>query len=62
MTDDPGAGVGPAPLSPAMTLREACHRTGQDEDGGRCPLCPMLELCESEERWLVKLVRRSRYN
>jgi len=62
MTDDPTAILGSPPLSPAMTLRQACHRTGQDDKGRRCPLCPMLELCENEERWLVKLVARARYN
>ena len=62
MKDDPPATLSAPLLSPAMTLREACHRTGQDDDGRRCLFCPMLELCDSEDRWLVQLVARPRYN
>jgi hypothetical protein len=46
--------------SPARTLREACEETGHDEDGKRCPVCPVKDLCESEERWVVELAPRSR--
>lgn len=42
------------PVSPARTLRDACRQTGCDNDGARCPICPMKELCESDERWLVR--------
>lgn len=49
-----------APLSPASTLREACRKTGHDDAGKRCPVCPLIELCDSEARWLVELVSRSR--
>jgi hypothetical protein len=54
----PPAGV--YPLSPALTLREACERTGSDDAGERCPSCPIRALCESENRWLIELVPRSR--
>jgi hypothetical protein len=46
--------------SPARTLREACLETGYDEAGKRCPVCPVKELCESEERWMVELAPHSR--
>jgi hypothetical protein len=49
-----------APLSPALSLRQACRKTGYDDNGRRCPGCPLRELCESEERWLVRLADRSR--
>ena len=45
--------------STARTLREACLETGHDEGGKRCPVCPLKELCEDEERWIVKLPRPS---
>lgn len=41
-------------LSPARTLRDACRQTGRDDNGARCPVCPVRELCESDERWLVR--------
>jgi hypothetical protein len=47
------------PLSPAISLRDACRRTGHDNSGARCPGCPLKELCKSEERWLVQLAARS---
>jgi len=49
-----------APLSPALSLRQACRRTGYDNSSRRCPGCPLKELCESEERWLVRLAGRYR--
>ena len=49
-----------APLSPALSLRQACRKTGYDDSGRRCSGCPLRELCESEERWLVRLADRSR--
>jgi hypothetical protein len=50
------------PLSPALTLRDACQKSGHDGGGRRCPVCPLKDLCESEARWLVELVSRSRLN
>ena len=47
-------------LSPACTLYDACRQTGHDDDGNRCPCCPLKDLCESEERWLVELAPRLR--
>ena len=49
-------------LSPAVTLRDACQKTGHDDVGRRCPACPLKDLCESERRWLVELASRSRLN
>lgn len=61
MTDDKSTGpVRPYLLSPARTLRDACRQTGRDIDGARCPVCPVRDLCESDERWLVALTSRSR--
>lgn len=45
--------------SPARTLREACRESGHDEEGKRCPVCPLKDLCESEERWVIDLASRS---
>ena len=42
------------PLSPALSLRDACRKQGYDNTGARCPGCPLKDLCESEERWLVQ--------
>jgi len=50
------------PLSPALTLRDACHRTGHDAGGNRCPDCPLKGLCENEKRWLIERVSWSRLN
>ena len=47
------------PLSPALTLRQACRKTGHDNEGVRCPACALKDLCDSEERWFVRLVTRS---
>lgn len=47
------------PLSPALSLRDACRKQGYDNTGARCPGCPLKNLCESEERWLVQLAARS---
>jgi hypothetical protein len=41
-------------LSPARTLRDACRQTGRDNSGERCPICPVRDLCESDDRWLVR--------
>jgi hypothetical protein len=61
MTDDKSTNpVSPYLLSPARTLRDACRQTGHDDNGTRCPTCPVKDLCESEERWLVELASRSR--
>jgi hypothetical protein len=48
------------PLSPALSLRQACRKVGYDDGGKRCPGCPLKELCESEERWIVRLTARDR--
>jgi hypothetical protein len=48
-----------APLSPALSLRQACRKTGYDDSGGRCPGCSLKELCENEERWIVRLIDQS---
>ena len=40
--------------SRACTLGEACRETGHDQGGERCANCPLRNLCESEDRWLVK--------
>jgi len=37
-------------LSPARTLREACHETGRDGGGRLCIDCPVADLCEKETR------------
>ena len=42
-------------LTPLRTLRDACRHTGHDDGGTRCPTCPVQALCESEERWLVRV-------
>ena len=47
------------PLSPALSLRNACQKKGYDNSGTRCAGCPLKDLCESEERWLVRLAARS---
>jgi hypothetical protein len=49
-----------APISPALSLRQACRKVGYDDGGKRCPGCPLKELCESEERWIVRLTARDR--
>ena len=41
-------------------MRQACRKTEYDDSGRRCPGCPLRELCDSEERWLVRLADRSR--
>jgi len=50
----------PYVFSPARTLREACRQSGHDEDGRRCPTCPLKYLCENDERWLVPSLMQSR--
>ncbi len=39
--------------SPCLSLGEACERAGEDDDGRRCPFCPLRELCLDESRWVV---------
>jgi hypothetical protein len=46
----------------ACSLREACQMAGRDDDGRRCPDCPLKELCDSEARWLVQRMARSQYH
>jgi hypothetical protein len=35
-------------VSPARTLREACHEIGRDAGGKNCRDCPVADLCEKE--------------
>jgi hypothetical protein len=53
MNDNPVEPVSLCPRSPALALRAACRKTGYDDGGRRCFACPLKDLCESEERWLV---------
>lgn len=55
--DDRADKPGPRPCS----MREACIRAGLDGDGGRCPSCPLRELCGSELRWLIQVARKPLY-
>jgi len=43
------------------SLGEACRETGLDDEGERCPACPLRHLCENETRWLVCRSERPRY-
>jgi len=43
------------------TLGDACRKADLDDDGLRCPDCPLRTLCESEARWLVPQTPRPRY-
>jgi len=43
----------PYPFATARSLREACQKIGLDRGGARCPDCPVRDLCEDDERWLV---------
>lgn len=60
MHDNLAMPEGGYPVSPARTLRDACRKTGHDDSGKRCPACPLKDLCESEERWLVELASLAR--
>lgn len=40
--------------SPPLSLREACARAGLDQNGDRCPECPVRDLCGSELRWVMQ--------
>lgn len=40
--------------SACLSLGEACQRAGEDEEGRRCALCPLRELCLDQSRWLVR--------
>lgn len=42
------------PRAPAASLFDACTGAGLDEGGRRCPECPLLHLCISDARWLVR--------
>jgi hypothetical protein len=46
----------PAFFSPPRTLREACRKSGHDEEGRRCLVCSLKYLCENDERWLVPML------
>jgi hypothetical protein len=43
------------------SLGEACREMGLDDEGERCPVCPLKERCESETRWLVCRTAPPRY-
>jgi hypothetical protein len=53
MNDNPAEPASIYPASPVLALRQACRRAGCDEDGKRCPACPLKDLCDSEARWFV---------
>lgn len=57
MVDDAARRARWVRLSSACSLREACLRAAQDKGGKRCADCPLLALCESEARWLVRQTR-----
>jgi hypothetical protein len=50
-----------APGSAPRSLGDACRELGLDDEGQRCPECPLQALCESETRWLVCRGERPRY-
>jgi hypothetical protein len=54
MIDGSPKPVNTAPYAGPRPLVEACRATGHDRAGGRCPLCPLRTLCESDRRWLVR--------
>ncbi len=56
MNDRPADTAATRPRRTARSLREACQMAGRDDDGRRCPDCPLRELCESEARWLVQRI------
>jgi hypothetical protein len=45
--------------STSCTLRDACRTAGYDEGGRRCAICPVKDLCENDDRWLVTLTEPS---
>jgi hypothetical protein len=46
--------ISPDPPTRPRSLREACRQVGLDRGGARCPTCPLRELCEHDERWMVR--------
>ena len=54
MVDGPPKPASAAPYPGPRPLAEACRATGHDRAGRRCPECPLLALCESDRRWLVR--------
>ena len=54
MVDDVAPSVSHYLLAPVRRLRDACRQTRCDDNGARCPVCPVRELCETDERWLVR--------
>lgn len=53
MTEDTQRVERQTPGAPC-TLREACRKGGYDEDGTRCAICLVKDLCEQEDRWIVQ--------
>jgi hypothetical protein len=33
---------------PTRTLYDACHSLGRDDNGRRCPICAIRDLCEAQ--------------
>lgn len=60
MVESPPKPVKGGPYRGPRPLLEACRASGHDRAGGRCPLCPLRVLCESEERWLVPAEKNTR--
>jgi hypothetical protein len=42
-------------------MGETCRKLGLDDDGERCPSCPLQALCVDETRWLVCRTERPRF-
>ncbi|HTV89310.1 MAG TPA: hypothetical protein VME41_09865 [Stellaceae bacterium] len=48
---EPSAALSSRYLAAALrTLHDACHETGRDDDGRRCPTCCLRDLCELSRR------------
>ena len=43
------------------SMGETCRKLGLDDDGERCPSCPLQALCVDETRWLVCRTERPRF-
>jgi hypothetical protein len=61
MSDGKHKPADPLSSSAPCSLWEACLRLGLDEDGARCPNCPVRGLCESETRWLASTTPAQRH-
>jgi len=54
MSDERRKAIAPEPGPRPCSLKQACVEAGLDQDGRRCPYCPLRGWCQSELRWLVK--------